>query len=243
VETVTTISKVLKAERKRLGLTQGELAAKLDCTQQNLSEIERGDSHPSEKLLDRMLEVFGQDSPIAYVSRRGDVRVPGSKLESRLMEFVEDITVEPGTLRRATAKLFGADDKFDQQVLALLPPNLKGYWSPPNHKGVDYESPKLLVEAKGLTGHRLNDMARLGMQQLCVARAKRNTEVECLLLLVFKGVGATFASSFDPLWDEARLLRIGLVICNGAEGVASTITNAENPLKDEGVPAEDEEDY
>jgi predicted transcriptional regulator len=33
VETVTTISKILKAERKRLDLTQGELAAKLDCTQ------------------------------------------------------------------------------------------------------------------------------------------------------------------------------------------------------------------
>lgn len=50
------------AARKALGLTQVELAAECDVTQQNISGIERGDHSPSDALKVRLARALKRDA-------------------------------------------------------------------------------------------------------------------------------------------------------------------------------------
>lgn len=234
METVTTISLVLKAERKRLQLTQGELADKLECTQQNLSEIERGVSHPSPKLLDKMLEVFGHDSPLAYVARKGEVRPPP------VGPRVVISTVEPPSSRPHRP-----DSHWEAEVVNSMPPELRGYWQH-TKCAVDYVSPSLAVEVKysgASAAQSLLTLARLGMQQVCVAKAMLTGQRTYALVLVFEGAAMLRPERVGSIHAEAALLGIQLVFCPDASSAGKAIGMLETEVASGGLTLEYEEDY
>lgn len=238
MENVTTVSQVLRTERKRLGLTQGELAAKLECTQQNLSEIERGDSHPSDKLLDKMLEVFGHDSPLAYVSRRGEVRVPpprgfAEKFLDKVGSVLEATDPHLNAMWNAGSEAIGGRE-LESRVHSQLPNDLKQYWtggSTPHPGRVDYISPRLIAEVKMIKGQNISTMARLAMHQLSVARAVLGHDRKCLLALVFSDMGVMFTRGFVDIGEEGEALGIKMAFCNDAGAVANTIANIEHEIR------------
>lgn len=247
-ESVTTVSKILKAERKRLGLTQGELAVKLDCTQQNLSEIERGESHPSEKLLDRMIELFGPGSPITYVGRKGEAHLPPPKpskaqmLLSKVSDFVDVANEYNEATIDAAVKIF-TDKRVESEIVAALPPEYRVFWKN-ELDNVDYVSPTLVAEVKMVK--RLGTVkttARLGMQQLCVARAKLGDDRLYDLILLLKETEAMNSQEMLEVSVEAKLLNITMVFCSGPEGVAKTILMQETGRWRRKATEEDDESY
>jgi DNA-binding XRE family transcriptional regulator len=74
-------ARVLRAERKRLQLTQVQLAQAIGTSQQNIGGMERGLSLPRPELHDKMVELFGQHSPVANLPPRRDVLIPGPSAE------------------------------------------------------------------------------------------------------------------------------------------------------------------
>ncbi|NMM13871.1 MAG: helix-turn-helix transcriptional regulator [Rhodoferax sp.] len=60
-----TFGYALNAERKRLGITQGQLAERTNTTQQNVAGLESDKSLPRPELFSKIIEVFGRDSILA----------------------------------------------------------------------------------------------------------------------------------------------------------------------------------
>lgn len=74
-------ARVLRAERKRLEMTQVQLAEAIGTSQQNIGGMERGLSLPRPELHDKMVELFGRHSPVANLPPRRDVLIPGASAE------------------------------------------------------------------------------------------------------------------------------------------------------------------
>lgn len=69
----------IKDFRKKAGLTQDELAAKLGSSKSHVSEMETGKKNPSSPMLDRIAQIFGV--------RPADMIDPGSEVDG-FTEFV-----------------------------------------------------------------------------------------------------------------------------------------------------------
>ena len=67
---VTTFGRALRFERKRLGLTQRELAQRLETSQQNVAGWEVGKALPGVEFYDAMIALFGKTSPLSALPPR-----------------------------------------------------------------------------------------------------------------------------------------------------------------------------
>lgn len=103
---VSSFGSVLHAERKRLGLTQVELAQRLDSTQQAVGGWEAGKTAPTEKFYARMMEVFGRSSPLKNFVRRGEVVTATNAIHS--------------ARESSRAQVFGGYSAFATKLAALF---------------------------------------------------------------------------------------------------------------------------
>ncbi len=94
----------IKATRTRLGMNQGDFAAKLKTTQSNVSKWEAGEYKPSPELFMRMAELAGWDHPdaLAFMEWGG---VPGSFLKGESEKgLVPSVLIEKA-LQQKTIKI------------------------------------------------------------------------------------------------------------------------------------------
>jgi len=61
------LGKAIKDLRRKTGLTQNDLADRVDITQSHLSQLENGKKEPSLSTLDRIAEEFGLSVPALFV--------------------------------------------------------------------------------------------------------------------------------------------------------------------------------
>jgi len=61
---MTVASRLIRAARKRHGLSQAQLALRAGTTQSAISRLERGDRSPSLETLERLLSVMGEEVEI-----------------------------------------------------------------------------------------------------------------------------------------------------------------------------------
>ena len=69
----TTFAKAVKLERLRLELTQTQLADAVGTTQQNVAGWESSKSLPKTPTWERLVELFGKNSPVAALPPRGEI--------------------------------------------------------------------------------------------------------------------------------------------------------------------------
>lgn len=79
----TTYGAVLRAERKARGWNQSELAEKIGTSQQNVGHWEAGRTVPRIALHEKLLVLFGQDSPLAALPPRGSINLGATANWSR----------------------------------------------------------------------------------------------------------------------------------------------------------------
>jgi len=192
----STFAKALRSERKRMELTQAQLADRIGTSQQNIAGMEKGLSLPRPDLHDRMVDLFGSDSVIAALPPKRDLLLAteaiGKASATAALETISQVkgfdyarevlpsrVVTSADWRRAAA----IDPKATREALReVLPVEYHQYidgWvlSPENQRipGVgyraDYLSPGLCVEMKRVfMGHRLLEVVRLGIQQISLFR-------------------------------------------------------------------------
>lgn len=219
--TPTTVGKVLRAERERLNLTQKELGDKVGTSQQNIGGIEKGKSTPSDDLLDKLIELFGPGSPIAYTARRGEVRPPAVPEERVSYSRKTDGPAQekaPAYWQRQMGEIpalyVSQSQKESVQALrGVVPSRLQEYVDrfvmlPDNNHmpGIaykaDYLSDGLCMEVKRVVGTgNVMHSARLGMHQVMLFRKMLERDAGAL-----------------PL--PPRVFALGLVM----DPVASTVT-------------------
>jgi transcriptional regulator with XRE-family HTH domain len=91
------LSKAIKEVRKRKGLTQNELASRLEITQSYLSTLEGGHKHPSIPLLQRISEECDFPIPILMYLSLSESDVPKRKrgifrsIDPHIREMIKDI--------------------------------------------------------------------------------------------------------------------------------------------------------
>ena len=80
----------IAAERERLGLTQAELADKVNVSQKSISKYERGDRQPNFETITKLANVFGVS--IDYLlGREGAQSIPqSSDPDESLAKFMSD---------------------------------------------------------------------------------------------------------------------------------------------------------
>lgn len=232
--TKTTFGKLLRAERKRLDLTQQELADKVGTNQQNIGGWEAGRTIPKQDARDKLLEVFGKNSPLALLPYRGEITLSGKATMG---------VSAVGALSTFTqlAKDWAPDGPgpadIEAALLQELPNELKGYVGKAiefNGKVYrpDYLSPGYCIEIKRVTGNRIELVARTGMQQLMVYRAAlaRGTDSmpAFVLILVLDQITALGGKGFTKITAEAELLGIHMVYCNHVNAAAMSVEGVEN---------------
>ena len=95
-----TFGNVLRGERVLRKLTQTNLADMLDTKQQTVAGWEAGKSVPGSRYHDALVEIFGRDSPIAALPKRGDMLIP---VEAKNGHIEQNSVVEdPQTVLLAT---------------------------------------------------------------------------------------------------------------------------------------------
>jgi transcriptional regulator with XRE-family HTH domain len=73
------IGLAIKSIRKKLSITQYELAEKCDLSQTSLSQIETGVKRPSQRTISRVCTVLDIPESIIYIVAMQEVDVPASK--------------------------------------------------------------------------------------------------------------------------------------------------------------------
>lgn len=247
---VTTFGKVLKQERERLGLTQTQLAEKMETSQQNIGHWESGRSMPKHDAFERLLRVFGADSLLSHLPPRGEIRSPIAKA------FVE-LAGPDGTSQRIEAVQAWADganavprnQRIEVEMAEALPAHLRqnveqkielhGITYKP-----DYLSPRVCAELRFVSGSRIDLVSRTGMQQLLLFRhilSLRGPEPKHFVLILVAGDMMQMVSNTAmKMHTEARALGVELVYCNTPDAAALTIADYESGR----LPSEsEEEDY
>ncbi len=80
-KTTITFAKAVRAERKRLCMTQDQLALAVGTTQQNVAGWEASKSLPRPDIFDNLVEVFGPDSVVAGLPPRGQIQLTNQATE------------------------------------------------------------------------------------------------------------------------------------------------------------------
>jgi DNA-binding XRE family transcriptional regulator len=225
----STFAKALRMERERLGLTQKELAEKLGCAQQNIAGMENDKSLPKQDLHDKMIEVFGQHSPVAALPPRRDIAELMERVSSPMYSSREPQTTE------------AAEPEHWREIefVELLPHNLRGYTEAPlGYNGLsymaDYLSPTLLVEVKrvGNPANMLN-LGRHGLQQLStmsriVDTIRLESEPQPKPILILVTPNLNIDKSMMRLSAEAELHGIEVVFAPNNTSVAELIKQREH---------------
>lgn len=239
----TTFGKALQNERITRGWTQRKLADMLGTSQQNVQGWESGKALPTEKFHQRMLEVFGEDSVLAYlqVKRSQVIVVPSATMTVTRADgsVKSSVTAEPVMFQRrqeSVAKIhqpappdsFGPvdiRDKLAMEMRSFVDVRV-GRWT------ADYLSSKLCLEIKRVTGNRADIMARLGMQQLCVLRnvlrkEDKRDRIFALVLVVADLEPALRQPSLQLMQREAAELDIELLVMSKLESLIDMIDQVE----------------
>ncbi len=95
--TQTTFAKALRAERRRMELTQGELADKIGTSQQNVAAWEASKSLPRPELHDALVGVFGKHSVIAALPPRGEIPGGDEILRANQAIYTADLSARNAT--------------------------------------------------------------------------------------------------------------------------------------------------
>ena len=109
----------IKSERKRAGLTQAELAKRLELKQQTVGDYERGIRKPSFDVLEKMSKLFG--CTIDYLFGRTNVRRQLTLKGDDLPKVLKDAGVDVYMLTEEAAKngALSEDELIDlMQVLS-----------------------------------------------------------------------------------------------------------------------------
>ena len=94
----TTFAKAVRAERKRLQMTQDQLAVAVGTTQQNVAGWEAGKSLPRPETFDRLVETFGPHSVVAALPPRGEIQMAYQLIEDVMVKSKGEEAVGPLTL-------------------------------------------------------------------------------------------------------------------------------------------------
>jgi DNA-binding XRE family transcriptional regulator len=95
--TQTTFAKALRAERRRMELTQGELADKIGTSQQNVAAWEASKSLPRPELHEELVKVFGKHSVIAALPPRGEIPGGDEILRANQAIYTADLSARNAT--------------------------------------------------------------------------------------------------------------------------------------------------
>lgn len=222
-----------------MGLTQAELADKLDTSQQNVASWESGRSEPRKRNLARILEFFGPDSPVTRLAPTGRMEVPSVRRELFRPPSIEDEQRHIENLSAPHEPLPSLRDWLPEQYQAFVEPSISlgrrvarpDYWSPALGLEVVWLSHRVLSS-------NLLNRTRIAMQQLLVwSKAHPSSDRQLIVAVVAQG-GASYllGNVLERLAAESSLLAIEVVYTSGVEGVADTITRVES-----GLPVFDDE--
>jgi transcriptional regulator with XRE-family HTH domain len=113
---LNTLAKALHAERKRLKLTQVQLAKILQTTQQAIGGWEAGKTLPRKEFYDRMCNLFGPHSPINNVAKKGEIVMAHNAKHTMLTgEFADTPESVHSDYAEKLARLF---DKLPEDEVA-----------------------------------------------------------------------------------------------------------------------------
>ncbi len=76
------LGNAIKFQRKKLGISQGELAKSCEITQVYLSMIERNKKEPNLSTLKRLSEVLAIPLPVLFFKSLDESDIPEAKLEA-----------------------------------------------------------------------------------------------------------------------------------------------------------------
>lgn len=244
--------KVLKAERKRLGWSQQELADQVGVTQQNVGNWERGENMPKQAALDKLIEVLGPDSPVAATRLKPELRVL-PYISEPLPDYLRygtqaDPHVQSYTPVRTHAPKPGMFRDTHLQLATLLPPELQKHLGRKINQGratyiADYLSDKVCIclkriirtssVAKGEQSYTMFNLRRTQRDALFQLTALRKVNKNqsfsasniryVLIYLAPDEETAMWAESSAPLLEEARLFDVHLRVTSSLEKVASII--------------------
>lgn len=245
----TSFGEALKAERNRRGWSQQELADKVGVTQQNVGNWERGANMPKQAALDKLIEVLGQDSPIASTRLKPELRVLHFAGESTVdyPSFSRRQT-EPNVLTVARMPLRPPIRETHLKLAELLPSELKQNLERRISLGrasylADYLSDKLCVGIKKII--RSSSVSR-GEQGFTMFNLRRSQRDALFQLTAIRKINenlnpsgsslryvavymapdeetAMWAESNAPLLEEARLFDVDFRVVSTFEKVASII--------------------
>jgi len=264
--------KVLKAERKRLGWSQQELADQVGVTQQNVGNWERGENMPKQAALDKLIEVLGPDSPIAATRLRPELR-PAHHAGETITEYAAfsrrqtEFNLEKVPLVGEGRPVLFRD--AHRKIQALLSPELKGNMERRVSYGrtrymADYLSDRVCITIKQIStsarGARASgqplDIAfrrtqRDALFQLTAIRKindhlqlKPNTLSYVLIYLVPDEETVMWLDSCRPLLEEAALFDVHFRAVSNIEKIPYIVNFYENSTNspDEGMPVDEIDD-
>lgn len=232
----STFAKALRMERERLGLTQKELADKLGCAQQNVAGMENDKSLPKPDLHDKMIEVFGPNSPVAALPPRRDIadlmaRVSAPKLEAH--------HIQPSAVMWSRSQEFTPAPADDTSNFAeFLAPELRVHVeSRLGYNGLsymaDYLSPSLLIEVKHVQNNKNTlftgrvGLIHLKTLSLIVETMLADSEQPPKPVLILVTETLNLDKAMLRLSAEAELHNVELVFVPGPDAVAQFIQSRE----------------
>ena len=106
------IGSAIKSIRKKLGITQSDLAVKCSLSQTSLSLIEGNQKRPSRNTVTKICEVMDIPEFVIYVVALGESEVPASKVESFKIFYPIIMKLTLQMLDEEHVKLIEGDGKY-----------------------------------------------------------------------------------------------------------------------------------
>lgn len=220
--------RALRLERKRLGLTQTEVADRIGTSQQNVAGWEAGRAMPRQEMMAKVLQFFGQKSSLAQLPDR---ELLPSTL--RLMQALANVKPAPAIDFSEQEVAAASEDELRE----ALPVELHQYLDKPlRNRTIDYCSDKLAMEIVRARSHTDTLMTRgtLALHRLTVLRRIREREglpalahVYLALLFTDSLVRVQPGGPVQQLQDEAALLGVECLSTHSARDLALFIMHTE----------------
>lgn len=243
-QAVTTFGKVLRQERNRKGMNQTQLGELVGTTQQNIGHWEAGRTMPKQESYEKLLEIFGADSPLSYLPPRDEIRLEARAIAQASSKAVLDVKPSTAAQYPPEVKFASPSDAMSRRKNLMatletdLPFHLKQFLDKPvEFKGftylADYVSSALCVKIYTPQDERnVLISARLGMQTMLMLKAalkaaEPDKERAFLLCIVSPHSSSRWVGgAWKRIDTEAEAL--GLIACfsnelNGISGVIERI--------------------
>lgn len=236
---VNSLGAILKRERDRLDLSQEALAKLLEVTQQAVQSWEQDKSRPKRDRVEKMIEVFGENSEFAHVMA---VVRPWISDWSPSIDFVVTGIKVPAAASppagldpppRAGGGLPAAV-QIEKSFFDALPPTLRGNTERLGVGQVDYISEKVVAElVLAINAPRLFDRVAPPLLRLAVYRGGVENRPaipgrRCILFLVSpEGRTPLIAVGYQRVMSDALTLGVEVAIVSGGVEAAAIITEIE----------------